>query len=227
MKKFSLILVVIALVLGACDSNKVKIRGKVAGLDGTVKLMAEMPGQEGMTVLAQQEVKGGSIDLQTETLQIPARVWVDVDGKQTLEFIVDSKDQIWIEGKIKFPDQIEVKGSGIEEKYEELRKMFKEKYDGPIEPINKKIERILSKPQRNTEDAVRVSIYESQKQRYLKARLNYAKTLIEANPQMELSLFLLQDELKDSVDMQKRIFKTMKVENKESNIYKNLAEKLK
>ena len=191
MKKFSLILVIMALVFSACDSNKVKIRGKVAGLDGTVKLMAEMPGQEGMTVLAQQDVKDGSIDLQTETIQIPARVWVDVDGKQTLEFIVDSK------------------------------------YDGPIEPINKKIERILSKPQRNTDDAVRISVYEMQKQRYLKARLNYAKTLIEANPQMELSLFLLQDELKDSVDMQKRIFKTLKIENKESNIYKNLAEKLK
>ncbi len=227
MKKFSLILVMIALLLSACDSNKVKIRGKVAGLEGTVKLMAEMPGQEGMTVLAQQEVKDGSIDLQSETLQIPARVWVDVDGKQTLEFIVDSKDQIWIEGKIKFPDQIEVKGSGIGEKYDELKKLFKEKYDGPIEPINKKIEKILSKPQRNTDDAVRISVYEMQKQRYLKARLNYAKTLIEANPQMELSLFLLQDELKDSVDMQKRIFKTLKVENKESNIYKNLAEKLK
>ena len=219
MKKFSLILVIMALVFSACDSNKVKIRGKVAGLDGTVKLMAEMPGQEGMTVLAQQDVKDGSIDLQTETLQIPARVWVDVDGKQTLEFIVDSKDQIWIEGKIK--------GSGIGEKYDELKKLFKEKYDGPIEPINKKIERILSKPQRNTDDAVRISVYEMQKQRYLKARLNYAKTLIEANPQMELSLFLLQDELKDSVDMQKRIFKTLKIENKESNIYKNLAEKLK
>ena len=45
MKKFSLILVIMALVFSACDSNKVKIRGKVAGLDGTVKLMAEMPGQ--------------------------------------------------------------------------------------------------------------------------------------------------------------------------------------
>ena len=72
MKRFSLILVMIALVLSACDSNKVKIRGKVAGLEGTVKLMAEMPGQEGMTVLAQQEVKDGNINLQTETLQIPA-----------------------------------------------------------------------------------------------------------------------------------------------------------
>lgn len=227
MKKFNLILIVFALILSACDSNSVKIRGKVVDLQGTVKLLAEVPGQQGMTVLAQQEVTDGNIDLVTETLQIPARVWVDIAGKQTLECIVDSKDQIWIEGKIKFPDQIEVKGSGIGEQYDELKKSFKEKYENSIEPINKKIERIQNKEEKKAEDFMRLDIYNLQKERYQKARINYAKTLIEANPGMELSLFILQDELKDSVNMQKRVFNNLKIENKESNIYKNLAEKLK
>lgn len=227
MKKFNLILIVFALVFSACNSNDVKIRGKVVGLQGTVKLLAEVPGQQGMVVIAQQDVKDGDINLVTETLQIPARVWVDVAGKQTLECIVDSKDQIWIEGKIKFPDQIEVKGSGIGEQYDVLRKSFKEKYEDQIVPIDKKIERIQNKEEKKAEDFMRLDIYALQKQRFQKARINYAKTLIEANPNMELSLFILQDELKDSVDMQKRVFQNLTIVNKESNIYKNLAEKLK
>ena len=72
------------LVLGACNSNKVKVRGKVTGLQGTVKLLAEMPGQQGLVILAKQDVTDGNIELVTEELQIPARVWVDVAGKNTL-----------------------------------------------------------------------------------------------------------------------------------------------
>lgn len=109
MKRIFLFLIALALFMGACDSNKVKVRGKVAGLEGTVKLLAEMPGQQGLVILAQQDVTDGNINLVTEQLQLPARVWVDIAGKNTLETIVDSKDQIWIQGKIKFPDQIEVK----------------------------------------------------------------------------------------------------------------------
>ena len=105
-----------------------------------------MPGQQGLVILAQQDVTDGNIDLETEALQIPARVWVDVAGKNTLEFILDSKDQIWIQGKIKFPDQIEVKGSGLDMEYAKLKKMFKEKYEGPIEPIDKAIKKIMEKP---------------------------------------------------------------------------------
>ncbi|MFR5358435.1 MAG: hypothetical protein ACLTHQ_09230 [Odoribacter splanchnicus] len=43
---------------------------------------------------------------------------------------------------------------------------------------------------------------------------------------MELSLFLLQDELKDSLDLQRELFKKLEIANKESNVYKTTAEKL-
>lgn len=226
MKRICLFLIAFTLLLAGCNSNKVKVRGKVIGLQGTVKLLAEMPGQQGLVILAQQDVTDGNIDLETEALQIPARVWVDVAGKNTLEFILDSKDQIWIQGKIKFPDQIEVKGSGLDMEYAKLKKMFKEKYEGPIEPIDKAIKKIMEKPKRSKEEEVLLGVHQLQRQRYIRARAKYVKNLIEINPTMELSLFLLQDELKDSLDLQRELFKKLEIANKESNIYKTTAEKL-
>ena len=226
MKRICLFLIAFTLLLAGCNSNKVKVRGKVIGLQGTVKLLAEMPGQQGLVILAQQDVTDGNIDLETEALQIPARVWVDVAGKNTLEFILDSKDQIWIQGKIKFPDQIEVKCSGLDMEYAKLKKMFKEKYEGPIEPIDKAIKKIMEKPKRSKEEEVLLGVHQLQRQRYIRARAKYVKNLIEVNPTMELSLFLLQDELKDSLDLQRELFKKLEIANKESNIYKTTAEKL-
>ena len=226
MKRICLFLIAFTLLLAGCNSNKVKVRGKVIGLHGTVKLLAEMPGQQGLVILAQQDVTDGNIDLETEALQIPARVWVDVAGKNTLEFILDSKDQIWIQGKIKFPDQIEVKGSGLDMEYAKLKKMFKEKYEGPIEPIDKAIKKIMEKPKRSKEEEVLLGVHQLQRQRYIRARAKYVKNLIEVNPTMELSLFLLQDELKDSLDLQRELFKKLEIANKESNVYKTTAEKL-
>ena len=226
MKRICLFLIAFTLLLAGCNSNKVKVRGKVIGLQGTVKLLAEMPGQQGLVILAQQDVTDGNIDLETEALQIPARVWVDVAGKNTLEFILDSKDQIWIQGKIKFPDQIEVKGSGLDMEYAKLKKMFKEKYEGPIEPIDKAIKKIMEKPKRSKEEEVLLGVHQLQRQRYIRARAKYVKNLIEVNPTMELSLFLLQDELKDSLDLQRELFKKLEIANKESNMYKTTAEKL-
>lgn len=226
MKRICLFLIAFTLLLAGCNSNKVKVRGKVIGLQGTVKLLAEMPGQQGLVILAQQDVTDGNIDLETEALQILARVWVDVAGKNTLEFILDSKDQIWIQGKIKFPDQIEVKGSGLDMEYAKLKKMFKEKYEGPIEPIDKAIKKIMEKPKRSKEEEVLLGVHQLQRQRYIRARAKYVKNLIEVNPTMELSLFLLQDELKDSLDLQRELFKKLEIANKESNIYKTTAEKL-
>lgn len=226
MKKIYLLIAAIALIMSACNSNKVKVRGDVKDLVGTVKLLAEMPGQQGMVVLAQQEVTDGKIDLETEQLQIPARVWIDIAGKNTLTTIIDSKDQIWIQGKAKFADQIEVKGSGLDKEYNKLKKMFAEKYEGPIEPIDKNIQKLMNKEKRNANDEVMLGVFQLKRQLYIRARANYVKNLIEANPTQELSLFLLQDELQDSTDLQKRLFKLINVPNKESNLYKTVAEKM-
>ena len=44
MKRISLFLVLATLLFSACDNDSVKVRGEVEGLNGTVKLLAEMPG---------------------------------------------------------------------------------------------------------------------------------------------------------------------------------------
>lgn len=226
MKKFGLILLVLSAILSACDSNEVKIRGKVAGVNGPVKLLAELPGEEGLVVLARQDVTDGNIDLRSEKLTVPARVWVDVNGKKTLEFIADTKDMIWIEGKMQQPEDIEVKGSGLGAKYADVKVLFKDKYEKPVQQIDNSIRKILAKDNQTKDDEVMLGIYQLQKQRYARHRIKYVQTLVETNPTSELSLFLIKDELRDSVRLQKELFKDLKIANKESNVYKLLKQQL-
>ena len=214
MKRFSLFLVLATLLFCACDSDTVKVRGEVEGLNGTVKLLAEMPGEPGLTILAQQEVKDGKIDLRTDQFKIPGRVWVDIDGKATVEAILDTKDMIWIKGKIKFPDQIEADGSGLMDEYKEIKKMYKERFGEDIAKIDKRIEKISKKEKLSKDDEVMLGIHQLQKQRFLKKQANWTRDLIV-------------DQLVDSLDLQKKLFNKMTVENKESNIYKVLESKLK
>ena len=214
MKRIGLFLVLVTFLLGACDSNTVKVRGEVEGLKGKVKLLAEMPGEPGLTILAEQDVTDGKIDLRTEQFQT------------TVEAILDTKDMIWIQGKIKFPDQIEAKGSGLMDEYDDLKKQYKERYGKDLGKVDRLIEKISKKDKLTKDDEVMLGIHQLQKQRFLRQRANWTKQLIEANPGKELSLFLLKDELQDSLALQKRLFKKMKIENKESNIYKVLETKL-
>ena len=85
--------------------------------------------------------------------------------------------------------------------------MFKEKYEGPIEPIDKAIKKIMEKPKDRKKKKYCWEVHQLQRQRYIRARAKYVKNLIEVNPTMELSLFLLQDELKDSLDLQRAVQK--------------------
>lgn len=216
----------VTFLLSACDSNSVKVRGEVEGLKGKVKLLAELPGESGLTILAEQDVTDGKIDLRTEQFQIPGRVWVDIDGKTTVEAILDTKDMIWIQGKIKFPDQIEAKNSGLMDEYAELKKQYKERYGKDIEKVDRLIGKITKKEKLSKDDEVMLGIHQLQRQRFLRNRANWTKSLVEANLGRELSLFLIKDELQDSLALQKKLFKKMKVENKESNIYKVLESRL-
>ena len=153
-------------------------------------------------------------------------MWVDIDGKTTVEAILDTKDMIWIQGKIKFPDQIEAKNSGLMDEYAELKKQYKERYGKDIEKVDRLIGKISKKEKLSKDDEVMLGIHQLQKQRFLRNRANWTKSLVEANLGRELSLFLIKDELQDSLALQKRLFKKMKVENKESNIYKVLESRL-
>ena len=168
MKRFSLFLVLATLLFCACDSDTVKVRGEVEGLNGTVKLLA------------------GKIDLRTDQFKIPGRVWIDIDGKATVEAILDTKDMIWIKGKIKFPDQIEADGSGLMDEYKEIKKMYKERFGEDIAKIDKRIEKISKKEKLSKDDEVMLGIHQLQKQRFLKKQANWTRDLIVANPRKEI-----------------------------------------
>lgn len=227
MKKINVLIVLCTILLSACNTNSVQIRGEVLDLQGPVKLLAELPDQPGLAIIAEQNVEDGKINLKTDQLQLPARVWVDILGKHTLAFIVDSKDQIWIEGKAKFLSEIDVKGSNIELEYNKLRKLFKEKYEDPQEAIDKKIKKIEEKEKLTKEQEVMLEVHKMRKMNYIRNRASYAKTLIEKNPSRELSLFLIKDELRDDINTQKELFRKMSIENKNSNIYTVLNSQLK
>ena len=219
MKKINLVFVLFSFLFCACDSNQVKVRGEVEGLKGTVKLLAEMPGK-GVVELAEQQVTDGKIDLRTDSLVIPARVWVDVDGKAKVEAILDTKDMIWIKGKIKFPDQIEATGSGIMMEYEEIKKLCEKKLGDEYDDMTKKIHKLENKAKKSMDDQYKLTYLYIQRNKVLERRANYAQKYALANPKKEVCLFLIQDELPDSVNLQKKILKSMQIENKLSNVYK-------
>lgn len=226
MKRIVFLLVGMSLLLGACNSSVVKVRGKVQGLEGTVKLMAELPGERGLVVLDQKEVKNGDIDLRTDKIVIPARVWVDIDGKRTMDMILDTRDMIWIDGKIKFPDQIQVKGSGLMDKYNDLKKKYKQQYQDEIDKLNERILKISKKEKMTRDDEVLLGVHQLRKQRLIGQRAEWTKALIEKNADQDISLFLIKDELVDSLDAQKKMFQLITVPNTESNIYKVLESRL-
>jgi len=226
MKRIGVLLFILTLFLTSCNTNRVKIRGQIAGFQGNAKLMAEMPGEKGLVILNEQSVTDGKIELYSDVLKLPARVWVDLDGKRTIEFIVDTKDQIWIEGKSQFIDQIEVKGSGLASDYTKVLDILKDKYDNPIKDNMGKMQRLQNKEKPGKMDSQLIDYLIMQRTNYLRSRAKYAKKMIESNLSNEISLFLITDQLKDSLDLQKSLYKMLTIPNKESNIYVTLGEKL-
>lgn len=227
MKKTGVLFVSMLLLLCACDMRQVKVTGEVEGLKGTVKLLGELPGESGLVLLDQQEVTDGKIDLRTDQIVIPARVWVDIDGKRTLEMILDTRNMIWIDGKIKHPDQIRVSGSGLMDEYEGVKKKYKQQYEDEIATLDGKILRISKKDKLTKDDELLLGVHQLRKQKLINQRATFTKALIEKNADQEISLFLIKDELKDSLDVQREYFKKLTIENKESNIYQVLESRLK
>lgn len=224
MKKINFLLLVFSLMFASCDSNVVTVRGELLGFKGTAKMSAEMPGQ-GKVVLAEQNVEDGQIHLNTEALVLPARVWFTFNNGKTeftKEFILDAKDKCSIRGKGKFLDQMVITGSALNKEYLELTSQLNEKFDGPINKATRTIERIQAKDKPSQTDRVLLEYNLSTLSRHVSARFRYAKRLIEANPDMEISMFVLKDMLKDSLEVSKAVFNKLNIENKASNIYQVL-----
>ncbi len=226
MKKLILLTAVVALTLCGCSSSDVKVRGDLSGFEGVARIYAELPG-EGMTIVAEQQVDNGKIELSTDQLVLPARVWLYFNNgtdEYVRDFILDQKDKCSIRGKGKFLDQMTITGSALNKEYLELKGQFKEKYDGSIESSNKKIAKLRAKENPTQTDRLMLNFHEQTRDKNIAARFRFSKNLVELNPDMLVSLFVLKDMLADSVDIQRAVFNNMKIDEagKESNIYKVL-----
>ncbi|MDR2130389.1 MAG: hypothetical protein LBP56_04370 [Odoribacteraceae bacterium] len=226
MKKIIPILGGILLLLGACNSLDVRITGAISGLDGTVKLLSEIPGKRGFVVLAQQEANGGNFQFRTEQLVLPAQVWIDFRGKKIIELIIDSRKETRIEGNVDSLDHLQITGSLLMTKYKEVLRTLDEKFKPDSEGYSEKIVAISQKETLTRDDEVKLGILQSARQRLIGRRADYVKQLIGKNPTQELSLFLLKTELADSLNAQKKLFATLAIHNKESSIYKVLENQL-
>ena len=228
MKRIGLFLVGVSLLFGACNSKVVKVQGKIEGLSGTVKLLAELPGERGLVILDQREVQHGEFSLKTERLVIPARVWVDISGrKDMLDIILDTWNKTLVTGHVDSLDQIKIAGSEMMTKYESLRENFQKSFGDEVAKIDEKIWELNQKEKKTRDEEVSIGMSQLRKQQVLGQRANAVRRMVEKNLSQELSLFLIKDELVDSLMTQRRLFDAMTVVNTESNIYKLLESKLK
>ncbi|MBR2981073.1 MAG: hypothetical protein IKC67_03020 [Odoribacter sp.] len=221
MGKFGILVAAIAFCLSACSSGGVTVRGELTGFNGTAKMSAEMPGQ-GMVVLAEQQVTDGAIELKTTELTLPARVWFTFNNgtdEYTRDFIVDQVDKTKISGKGKYLDQMTITGSVLNKEYLVLKGQIGEKYDGAIAKATKAIEKLRAKEKPTTTDRTLLVYNQNSLDKNMGARFRYIKSLIEANPDMEIVLFVMKDLMKDSVDVQREVFNKLNIPNKTSNIY--------
>jgi hypothetical protein len=226
MKLTGLILGSIMILPWACDTPGVKITGTIRGLDGTVRLLAEMPGEKGFTVVAQQEVQDGRLDLRAGELALPAQAWIDFRGRRMLELFLDSRDGIVIEGEVDSVERLKITGSSLMEKYARVMHAINEKFGPDIENYNARITEINGKESLTRDDEMKLGKYQLDRQRAIGRRADYVKLMIKNNLSQDLSLFLLKNELADSVDAQKKLFHALAIPNKTSNIYKILEHQL-
>ncbi len=217
------VLILTVLLFTACNPNKVTIYGKVTGLkSGEIILLKQVPGQDDLVELSKVQVEDEDFKISTENVILPARLWVEFPNGYRVPAIVDTKDKTYVKAVKDHYDQAEVFGSGIENQYNDVKKLFKEKYIDPMEPIKKAMKRIQAKEKMTKDNKVMLGIYELRIQRYLKYRADYTRKLIEKNPGQDLSMFLMYDELRDSTELNKRLLPQLMVANKECNIYKLL-----
>jgi len=217
------LLILSVLLFASCNPNKVTVYGKVKGLkQGEIILLKQVPGQDDLVELSKTQVEDGDFKISTENVVIPARLWVEFPNGYRVSAIVDTKNKTFVQAVKGHYDQAEVFGSGIEDQYKNVKKLFKEKYIDPMKPIKKAIKKIKAKEKMTKDHKVMLGIYELRIQRYKKYRADYSRKLIENNKGQDLSLFLMYDELKDSLNLKKKLLPQLMTENKECNIYKLL-----
>ena len=210
--------------LQGCDSGEIKVTGEFPGLQGEIRLLTVMPSlSDTLCVVGQMQTT--KVGWRIPALDIPAKVWIEADGKRVAEFILDQKEGMHVDGTLR-KDSVVVCGGKLEKEYAALRQFLKENYENPLEEIDNSIDRMIRRSKRTSSDEKRLNRLITLKGHYEYYRNAYIKKLIRANLSHELSLLLIEEEMKDSVEVQRQLFHELNIENKNSNLYRALEKKL-
>lgn len=223
MRTFGLLVGIVAIAVCGCSSGKVEIAGNIKGLTGEVLLKAIIPESGDTIVLDSQRAEQGPWQLSTSELSLPARVWVQWRGRDEISLIVDKNEKIQLRGDICPDSSVVIEGGSLEALYLEWEKLLAERYEEPIRKYTRLLQECRSQENRGRDEEEK---YRRQLKRYKHYRAEYIKKVVKINGEHELSLFILNDHLQDSVNLQKQLFENLKIQNKKSNIYKTIAYKL-
>lgn len=226
MKSFGLLIAFFMFFLNACNSNEVRIVGEVGEGKGDTVALYGLSVESGDTILlAVQGIEKGRVDLRTDKLQLPAKVGLEIGGEKIF-FIIAPEETVRIEWKTEDSCKICVRGGALEREFEAIYEVLNEKYEVPAQKLQTMIQVLEQRQEKTESEKKELKILYRNLERCKRYRKEYIKRTIEANPEHELSLFLLWDELGDEVELQDSLFKEMKIMNKKSNIYRLLAQKL-
>ena len=214
----------ILFLLQGCGSGEIKVEGEFTDLAGEMRLLAVMPSlSDTLNIVGKIQAK--KVEWKIPALDMPAKVWIEAEGRRVVEFILDQKKGIRIDGALK-NDSVVVSGGKLEKEYAALRQFLKEKYESPLEEINHSVSRILGRSKRTSSDGKRLSRLVTLRGHYEYYRNVYIKKLVRANLSHELSLVLIEEELGDSVHVQRQLFQELTIENKNSYLYRILEKRL-
>lgn len=207
-----------------CDPKGIKMEGDIVDLQGEIQLLTVLPSSLDTLKVAGQRT-GTKVEWEIASLDIPAKMWVEADGKRIADFILDERKGMRLDGAIN-KDSVVVSGGKLEREYRLLRQFLDENYHQPLEEIDHSISRMVSRRNRTSSDEKRLKRLVTLKGHYERYRDAYIKKLIRANLSHELSLVLIEEELRDSLEVQKQLFHELKIENKNSNLYRILEKRL-
>lgn len=221
------ILWVIAALSAGCSGEDVEIKGKIQHLEGKVVLSVFSPESNDTLVVAEQMVELGDVNFTVSNLKIPARLWMSWGKKGQIEFIVDHRKGTFLKGDALYPDSIKIEGSDLEKEYTFVYGILQEKYDVPMNKLDSAIRSMKNRGELSGGEKEALAFYQKRREHYGRCRELFVRRMVESNPEQNLSLFLIWDELQDSTDVQRSLFEKMQVRNKKSNVYRLLSAKLK
>ncbi len=210
--------------LHGCGAGEIKVEGEFADVQGEMRLLTVMPSLSDTLSIAGR-VQEGKVEWKIPALDLPAKVWIEAEGKRVTEFILDRKEGMRVAGTLK-NDSVVVSGGKLEDEYAALRRFLRENYGLPIEEINWSISKMIGRSKRTSSDEKRLARLITLKGHYDHYRDAYIRKLVRANLSHELSIVLIGEELKDSVEVQRQLFRELNIENKNSNLYKVLENTL-